>query len=182
MKIERTPTILTVRESPGIMWLFGAFFIIVGSIFVYGASGGYSNFDEMSYSVMAAHILLGTCAVAAGTWVIYTSPLTVIKINRNTETLTLHQCGLGGRNTRVFTFDEVKGYSLLEESDSDGDPVWSLQLETNEGELIRCSSFASTAREFTSDIAFELTAFMYKQMPSYKGMHELEGESTEPIS
>ncbi|MBA2380429.1 MAG: hypothetical protein H0V76_12735 [Blastocatellia bacterium] len=182
MKIERTPTILTVRESPGIMWLFGSFFIVVGALFVYGASGGYNNFDEMSFWVMAAHILLGTCAVAAGTWVIYTSPLTVIKIDRNTETLTLHQSGLGGRNTRVFTFDEVKGYSVLEDYDSDGDPVWSLQLETKEGELIRCSLFAGTVREFTSDIAFELTAFMYKQMPSTQDLKKLEDESTGPIS
>ena len=182
MKIERTPTVLIVREAPGCMWILGAFFIIVGALFVYVASGGYSNYYEMSYGVMAAHILLGTCAVAAGVWVIYTSPRILINVDRNTETVTIRQSRLGGSSTRSFAFDEVASFSLIEDLDSDGDPVWALQLETEGGEAIRCSSFASSSPEFTSDIAFELSSFMYKQMPSYRQVDELEGESPDRIS
>ena len=182
MKVERTPTVLTVREAPGCMWLLGAFFIFVGALFVYGASGGYSNYYEMSYAVMIAHILLGACAVAAGVWMIFTSPRILIWVDRNNETVTVRQSRLGGSKTETYLFDEIEACSLLEDTDSDGDPVWSLQLETNAGDRIRCSSFASSNREFTSDIAFELTAFMYKQMPSYKEPNELGDESGGMIS
>lgn len=176
MKVERTPTVLTIREAPGCIWLLGAFFIIVGAFFVYGASGGYSNFYEITYGVMLVHIFLGTCAVAAGVWVIFSSPRIVIRVDRNTETVTIRQSRLGGSTTKTYSFEEVRGCSLLEDMDSDGDPVWSVQLETMDGDRIRCSSFASSSREFTSDIAFELTTFMYKQMPSYKAPDELKDE------
>ena len=181
MKVERTPTVLTVREAPGCMWILGAFFILVGALFVYGASGGYSNYYEMSYGAMAVHILLGACAVAAGVWMIFTSPRILIRVDRNSETVTVRQSRLGGSSTRSFAFDDVASFSLFEDLDSDGDSVWVLQLETESGEAIRCSSYAWSSREFTSDIAFELSSFMYKQMPSYREVEEIEGESPDRI-
>ena len=182
MKIERTPTVVTVKETPGCMWFLAAFFIFVGALFVYGASGGYNNYAEMSYFLMAVHILLGTCAVAAGVWLVYVSPKVLVKVDRNTETVSVRQTRLGGSSVQTFRFDDVTAFNLFEETDSDGDPVWSLQLETSVGDPVRCSSFASSDRQFTTDVAFELTAFMYKQMPSYRQVDELEGESPDRIS
>ena len=46
MKITREGTDLIISDNPGCIWLLGAFFIAVGSVFVFGGSGGYVYLEQ----------------------------------------------------------------------------------------------------------------------------------------
>lgn len=176
MKIERDGQTLTISETPGCVWLFGAFFVVIGAAFVYGASGGYSNYDGATRFEIAAHFIGGLTAVTVGFGVIWYAPLTWITIDRNTESVTLKRRGLSGRTHRVYRFDEVKEFFILEDVDSDGDPVWTLGMELADSEIVEISVFKTPDEKFKRDIAFQANEFMYKPLPSYRDAFQLEDE------
>ncbi len=178
MKIERDGQTLAISETPGWLWIFGCFFIVIGAAFVYGASGGYSNYDEATRFEIAAHFIGGLTAVAVGFGVIWYAPLTRLTIDRNTETVTLKRRGISGRANRVFRFEEVKQFFILEDVDSDGDPVWSLGMELADSEIVEISVFKTPDEKFKRDVAFQANELMYKQLPSYRDAFVPEDESS----
>ncbi len=176
MKIERDGQTLRISETPGCVWLFGAFFVVIGAVFVYGASGGYSNYEETTRFGIAAHFIGGLMAVAVGFGVIWYAPLTRLTIDRNTESVTLKRHGLSGRTHRIYRFDDVKEFFILEDVDSDGDPVWTLGMELADSERIKVSVFNSPDEPFKRDLAYQANEFMYKPLPSYRDAFQLEDE------
>lgn len=177
MKIERTDQTLTIKETPGCLWIFGLFFIIVGGSFVFGALGGYSNYSSLSPLILGAHLLGGLIGVACGYWVIYVAPVTRLTLDRSSETVTLKRRGIAGKVDRIFTFAEIKQFSLIEERDSEGDPIFSLGIDLTSSEEIKLSALQSHDEAFKRNFVFETNQFIYRQMPSYQAQHELEDET-----
>lgn len=167
MKIRENGPILTINEMPVFAWLFGAFFMIVGATFVYGASGGYSNYEEATRFTLVAHFVSGMIALAVGFCIIQFTPVTWITIDRTNQTLAFKQRGLSKNVDRVHRFSEVKEFYLIEDKDSDGDPVWALGLAFTDGEEIRISAIDSHDEKFKRDMIFKANVFMYKQEQSY---------------
>lgn len=170
MRAERSGNKLIIKETPGCLWLFGLFFALIGSVFVYGAIGGYSNFNDISPWVIAAHFFGGLCAIAAGYWIIYNAPLTRITIDRNTETVTQKTRGLSRRSDVVYRFDEIEQFRLIEKPDFDNDFVWSLGMELKDGELIEISAIQSPVESFKRDFVFQTNEFMYKSLTPYQAV------------
>ncbi|MGQ0541993.1 MAG: hypothetical protein ACT4O9_09115 [Blastocatellia bacterium] len=174
MKIRRSENALVFRETPGCLWVFGLFFAIIGSMFIYGSLGGYSNYNEASPWVIAAHLFGGICAVAAGYWVIFRAPVTTVTIDRKEKIVRLKRRGLSGKHDRAYTFDEVIEFRLIKDIDSDGDNVWSLGVEIVEDKTIKISAISSPDESFKRDLVFQANQFMQKKMPTYKEASELE--------
>ena len=177
MQIERTENELILSETPGCLWLFSLLFIVVGGLFVYGALGGFTNRSEYSFWVLPVAFLMGAIGCATGLWMIYRSPITKISINRDTETLDYTTYGIDGRTHRTYYFDQIEKFCLIEETDSEGDPVWSLGMEIAGGETIKISALESHRELFKRDFVFRINEFMYKEMPSAQAVFELEDES-----
>jgi hypothetical protein len=176
MKIERNGQTLTIKETPGCMWVFGLFFAVIGSIFVYGALGGYSNYAQATPWVIGAHLFGGLAAIGAGYYLVYMAPVTRITIDRNTETVTYKKRGLAGKNDATYRLDQIKGFCLIDEYDSDGNS-YSLGMETSSNEIIKISAISSLVEDFKRDFIFQANEFLYKQMPSYRTANELEDET-----
>lgn len=157
---------LVIKETPGCLWIFGLFFAIGGATFVYGSLGGYSNYEKITPLVAAVHFTLGAAAFAVGYWVLFKSPVTHITIDRDSETVTYKTRGLAGRKLQTFRFADVKAFDVIEETDSEGSPIFSLALQPITGELIRISALQSHFESDKRDIAFAANEFMYKQLPS----------------
>jgi hypothetical protein len=177
VKIERTDQTLTIKETPGCLWIFGLFFILVGGSFVFGALGGYSNYSSLSPLILAVHLLLGLIAVGAGYWVVYVAPVTRVTLDRSSETVILKRRGVAGKVDRTFKFSEIREFRLIEERDSDGDPIFSLGLDLASGEEIRLSALQSHDEALKRDFVFQTNQFIYKQMPSYQNQRELDDET-----
>jgi hypothetical protein len=182
MKSEQNANELTIQETPGLLWISGALFLFVGGIFVYGSLGGFTNADEVPPYAIYLSFFMGAIAVAAGLWIIYCAPVTKILVNRLSKTISVTKLGLFGKEENIYTFDQIKQFRLIAEKDSEGDPIWSLGMELAVGETIKISSMESHDEKFKRDFVFEINQFLYKQMPSYNDLLELEDESDAKMS
>jgi len=182
MKIKQTENELITQEMPGCLWIFGLFFAFVGSIFVYGSLGGFTNADEVLRYAIYLAFLMGAIGVACGVWVISRAPVSKIVVNRINETVVYTKYGLSGKTESRFRFDEIKQFCLVEEKDSEGDTIWSLGLELANRETIKISSLESHDERFKRNFVFQTNEFVRKQMLSSQIIFELEDESVEEIS
>lgn len=174
MKIEENGPILNINETPSLMWLFGGCFMIVGAFFVYGASGGYSNYEEATRLTLIAHFVGGMVALAVGFGILYFAPVTWVTIDRRTETLEYKRRGISESIHRLYSFKEVKEFYLIEGKDDEGDPIWGLGIAFADGETIKLSTIDSHDENFKRDMVFKANEFMYKQLPSYKINAEIQ--------
>lgn len=168
MRVKRSANILVIRETPGCLWILGVFFAVIGTAFVYGSLGGYTNFDEAPPWVLGLHFFGGICAIAAGYWVLFFAPITTVIIDRNTRTVSIRRKGITGKTDTEFVFDEVGRFDVFEEFDSDGDDVYTLGLVLADERNLTISSLSSPLESDKRDLAFEANQFMGKQMPSYR--------------
>ena len=173
MKIAEHGQQLTISETPGGAWLFGAFFMIVGAAFVFGASGGYSNYFEVPRYGLVFHFVGGSIALAIGLGVIFIAPMTRISIDRSTSKLHLKRRGFMKRINRFYSFDEITDFYVIEGKDSDGGPVWSLSIDFADGTDLKISAFDCHDEKYIRDIAFRANEFMYKKIPSFEDRRAL---------
>ena len=164
-----------IEETPGCLWLFGLFFAVIGGIFVYGSLGGFTNRDEVPAYAIYLAFFMGAVGVAVGTWIISRAPVTKVTVDREKQTVTHLRLGLFGKRQKIYAFDHLKGFIVIEEKDDEGDPIWSLGMELSNGELVTISSLPRHDEQFKRNFVFRANQFMYKQMPSYKPVSEIGG-------
>lgn len=167
MKIKQTPNELIIQETPGCLWIFGLFFAIVGGIFVYGALGGFSNWNEVSFWQLALAFFMGAIAVAVGIWMIYKAPISKVVIDRIEDKVLLKRFGLFGKREIIYKFSEIKEFCLIEDKDDENEPIWSFGMELDNGEIIKISSMPLHSENYQRKYIFETNEFMRKPMPSY---------------
>ncbi len=176
MQTEQTQNELIISETPGCVWIMGLFFALIGGIFVYGALGGFTDYDRHAPWTIALTLFMGSAAVAVGVWVIYSAPITKVVIDRIENTVFIQRWGLFGKHKSFYHFDEIEQFMLLEEKDNEGDPVWALGMLLTNEETVKISSVASHDERFKSNFVFEINEFMHKQMPPAQMILELEDE------
>lgn len=174
MKITQTANELIIKETPGCLWLFGLFFAVIGGFFVYGASGGFTNYHEMAHWVISLTLIMGFIGVGVGIWIIYNAPITKVVVNRLDETVFLSKKSLFGKTTRTFSFDQINNFRLIEDKDDEGEPIWFFGLELNDGEHIKITSLATHSEEAERKFVFQTNQFMFKQMPTFQNYLELD--------
>ncbi len=182
MQINQTENELIIRETPGCLWIFGLFFALVGGAFVYGALGGFADFDRQELWMLALALVMGSIGVGTGAWIIYRAPVTKVVINRIANEVRMTRYGLFGRQETFYVFDEIEQFSLIEDRDSEGDPIWSLGMDLTNGETIPISSLPSHDERFKSNFVFQTNEFMRKQLASTQMILELEYEEDTEIS
>jgi hypothetical protein len=135
MKISETPERLTLRDQPGCIWGLGVFFLLIGALFVLGPLVLFSNQAEQPWYVNGAVVLMGLAGVAAGLWVLRV-PLTTTTFDRLERVVTVRTWGLRRVRDQRWLFSVVAGLRVVEEQDSEGAPVFRLQLQLRDGQLI----------------------------------------------
>jgi hypothetical protein len=177
VKIKQSENELIIEETPGCLWIFGLFFAVIGGVFVYGSLGGFSNWNEASTLTIYLSFLMGAIAVAVGVWIIYRAPLTKVIVNRQTKTVVHIRRGLAGQQKNIYSFGQIKQFCLVEQEDSEGDPIWSLGMELSNGETIKISSLESHNEKYKRDFVFQTNEFMHKQIASSQMIFEIEGKN-----
>ena len=177
MQIQRTENELILRETPGCLWIFGLFFALVGGVFVYGALGGFTNYARHELWMLAAAFVMGSIGVATGAWIIYRAPVTKIIINRIAGEVLMTRYGLFGRRQTLYYFDEIEQFSLIEDTDDEGNAVFSLGMDLINGDTIQISSLPSHDERFKRDFVFQTNEFMHKQIASTEMILELTEET-----
>ncbi len=62
MRLSEDVNEIIVRETPGCLWMVGLFFSFVGGIFVYGALGGFTDYDKQPFWMLMLACLMGSAA------------------------------------------------------------------------------------------------------------------------
>ena len=135
MKIEESPESLILRDQPGCIWGLGVFFLLIGALFVLGPLVLFSDRAEQPWTVNGLAVVMGLAGVGAGVWVLRV-PLTTITFDRLDRAVTVRSWGLRRERNRRWTFAQVAGFQVVEEKDSEGDPVYRLQMELHGGEMV----------------------------------------------
>lgn len=177
MKTTQTENELIIQESPGCLWFAGLFFALVGGIFVYGALGGFTDYDKHAAWMLALAFVMGSSAVATGVWIIYRAPVTKIIVDRIEDTVLMTRYGLFGKRESVYGFDEIKRFCLVAEKDDEGSEIWSVGMNLTNGETIKITSLPSYSEEYERKYIFQTNEFMRKQIPPAQMILEPEDEN-----
>jgi hypothetical protein len=182
MKLKQTEYELTINEAPGCLWIFGLFFMAIGGLFVYGSLGGFTNSGSVPFWQLALAFFMGLTGVAAGLWIIYRAPVTRVTVDTDKKIIIHERTGITGRNSNYYNLDHAKEFSLIEENDDEGDPIWSLGLVLKDGEIVRISSLPSHSESVKRNFLFEANRFLHRQMPSWRDEDEVKDEKVPSIS
>jgi hypothetical protein len=158
---------LYIKEAPGCLWFLGAFFILVGLPFVYGSLGGFENAHEVPMVARVLGVVLGLVAIGVGLWVIFRAPVTTLVADTISGTLTLTRRGPFRSKDDVYQVSEISKFVLIEETDSEGDPIWSLGVEFSDGRIEAISSLQSHSESYKRSFVFEANQYLGKALPSF---------------
>lgn len=167
MKLTRDQNELVIKEAPGCLWIFGLFFIVIAGSFVYGSLGGFSNYKSLAQWEILAAFFMGSFGVIIGFWIIYSAPVTKLTIDKQHNLLVHTRRGITGKTEKTYSLTEIKEFTLIEDDDMDGDPIFALGLELTSGETVRISSLSSPQESYKRDFIFTANCFLEKQLPSY---------------
>ena len=182
MQTEQTENYLIIRETPGCLWIFGLFFVLVGGAFVYGALGGFVDYARHELWMLALAFVMGSIGVATGVWIIYRAPITKVVINRLDNEVFMTRYGLFGKRETFYDFEEIEQFRLIEERDSEGDKIWSLGMDLYDGETIKISSLPSHDERFIQNFVFQTNEFTRKQLPFCEMILDAADEDEAEIS
>ena len=159
MQAKQIDDELILRDAPGCLWLFGAFFVFVGGVFVYGSLGGFTNRDEVPWWLIPFSFFMGATTVGVGIWQIAAHPSSKVTMNSLTKTVLHERRGLFKKSDRIFRFDEIRHFSVEQSEDDESNPIWKLELNLTSGETVeltsvwernqeKCEAVAQTANQF----------------------------------
>lgn len=166
MKLEETGHELIIRETPAGMWLVGLFFAAIGGMFVYGALGGFSNWNEVPSWQLKLAFAMGMAGVGTGFWIIASAPVLRLTIDRLSERVEIRRFGLTGRKSKTFTFNDIEHFFLLSGADSEGDQTWTFSLALANGDFETIAALPLHSDDFERRFVFAANEFMNKQLPA----------------
>ncbi len=177
MKITQTNDKLTIHETPGCVWIFGLFFVLVGGAFVYGALGGLTDWDRQSPLMLAIALVFGVIGVGSGVWIISRAPISNVVVDRFNEIVVWTRYGFMGRETFVYKFENVERFRLIEDRDTEGAEIWWFGMELVNGEVLTIGAIASHFEENERKFVFAANQFAGKQlMPTELVFQEFDDE------
>jgi hypothetical protein len=136
---------LVIRDHAGCMGLLGLMFfsggVLVLTMLVLGKLGP----DRKAWELLAVTVI-GLAHFSVGGWLLASTPGMRIMLRRDRPVLELRKSWLVGRRVRAIQLDEMAGFHVHTTTDSDGAPVFYLELDLRNGETIRLHSVAVHAR------------------------------------
>jgi hypothetical protein len=128
MQIKQSSQQLVLRDSPGCFWLLGMLFVVVGGLFAAGSLGLFTNAHTLSIAQRLLVLLMGSTGVGVGIGVIVQAPQTVSVFDRQMQQVVITRRGLLGRTVSRYSFPDITTLQIREHADSEGSPVFQLEL------------------------------------------------------
>lgn len=163
MKIKNTTEGLEVKNVPGCLWILGGFFSIIGSMFLYGLLGGFSNYDEMKTWEIAVGLIISLSIISVGIWQILSHPVTITQIKGRAKTITHIEKGLFRRSVTEYKFADVLKFEIVEEKDSDNDSFYYIAINTTKGEKVKLSNAGIQIQEYAQEIEQRLNKYLERE-------------------
>jgi hypothetical protein len=130
---------LVLRDRAGCMWLLGLMFLGGGTLVLASWLMGKLGSDFKAWEI-AAVAVIGIAHFSAGAWLLVSTPSTSVKLHHDRPVLELSRTWLLARKARLIHLDEVLGFHVHTSADSDGDPVYYLELDLRDGQTLRLNA------------------------------------------
>ena len=127
--IQQTTNNLVLKDSAGCFWMLGLFFVVIAGTFVIGLLGAFHNLTELNELERTGVWFISLGGLAAGIWFIYTNPGTRLDFNKTENMLTIQRRGLMRNEMEKHLLDKIEDIILVESEDSEGDPVYRIELK-----------------------------------------------------
>jgi len=131
--IRQTNTNLVLKDSPGCFWMLGLFFVVIAGTFVIGLMGAFTNLYELNELERSGAWIVSLSGLAAGIWFIYSNPGTRLNFDKSENLLTIQRRGLMRNEIEKYRLDDIADFKLVESKDTDGDPVYRIELQLKSG-------------------------------------------------
>ena len=140
--IERLP----LRDKAGCLGLLGLAFV-AGGVMVFALLLGAGSGEEPTGWTRAIAALIGTVHLAAGIWLFLNTPRITVELRRDRTILQVSRRWLFYRRKRTIDLAEIAHFRVWLGKDSDGDPVYRLELSLRSGERVKLHSVEEHTRE-----------------------------------
>ena len=130
---------LVLRDKAGCLGLLGLAFVAGGS-FVFALLLGAGTGEQPTGWVRALAALIATAHLGAGTWLFLSTPVVSVRLRRDRPVLQLNKRWLFWRRARTIALTEIAHFQIGQGEDSDGHPVYRLELRLRSGERVRLHS------------------------------------------
>ncbi|HEY6625716.1 MAG TPA: hypothetical protein VIZ21_02060, partial [Ignavibacteriaceae bacterium] len=127
--IQQTTNNLVLKDSAGCFWMLGLFFVVIAGTFVIGLLGAFHNLNELNELEKIGAWFISLGGLTAGIWFIYTNPGTRLDFNKTENMLTIRRRGLMRNEIEKHLLDNIEEILLVESEDSEGDPVYRIELK-----------------------------------------------------
>jgi hypothetical protein len=166
MKVFQTSDHLIIKENPGCLWLFGAFFAAIGILFLYGAFNGFVIFGIQTPWTVFFTCLLGILSIFIGLLTIYKTPIHQLEILKDENKVILITWSIPGKRKEVYQFEEIERFCLIESQNQLGTSNWNFGLELKNGNKILVTSLGKHPEDYESKYVQPINIFIGKELPS----------------
>jgi hypothetical protein len=149
---------LVIRDRAGCMGLLGLMFFSGGVLVLTMLLLGKLGPERRTWEILAV-TAIGLAHFTVGGWLLASTPGRRVLLRRDRPVLELRKNWLTLRRIRAIHLDEMAGFHVHTTTDSDGDPVFYLELDLRNGETIRLHSVAVHARPEIDAAAERLRAW-----------------------
>ena len=132
MKITASDGVLELHDTPGCLWLFGAFFVASGSIALLAAFYA-SNASELRWWERGIVVLVGMSHLAAGIHVVRTAPATRLRLTAASGGMIEISALWTKPRLEQFAVSDVHDFEIRQAKDSDGDITYQLWMWLRDG-------------------------------------------------
>jgi len=153
LKSVQNQTFLEIKEtSPG-RWLAGLAIIVFGTILGLLGFTGLNN-AELDLLVFAISLLI----VSTGFLLVYATPATKIIVDRATGQVAVSHRKIIGRRKRIFNFEEIKYFRLVENRNNKNSST--IGLELRNGIVVSIIMLRNHVEEFESQYILKINEFI----------------------
>ena len=143
MQIRRNGGHITLRDRPAPLWALGLFLLAGGVVAVAMPLGLATNAGDLKPWQRLASLAVGLGVIAGALLWLARSPATQVQVDLTRRRLRLVRLGLGGRQVRQLSFEELESAEIEQGTDSDGGTVWRPAVRLRSGGLVLLSELWS---------------------------------------
>lgn len=158
--IQQTTNNSILNDSAGCLWMLGLFFVVIAGTFVIGLLGAFYNLNELSEIEKAGAWFVSLSGLAAGIWFIYSNPGTRLDFDKKGNLLTIQRRGLMRNEIEKYRLNNIEDVILIESKDTDGDPVYRIELKLKTEKHARLTELWMHNKEGLQNIIDTIKAFL----------------------
>lgn len=151
---------LVVEDTPGCLWLFGAWFV-GGGLIALAMPFVAVNRDAVPWWGRLLVVLIGIATMSAGAFVIRAHPTRRTEIDRRTGTVRVtKRQAFGRRSIEELPVSTIGVVQVFPSRDSDGDVHYALNLVLEDGRTIPLHSQPVYGKEWIDELATRVRQYV----------------------